>query len=60
MFISCRDYIDYDDCSVELGAGTMEELIEAAVEHAHQTHAEEDTPALRAYIRQNVQGAAPV
>lgn len=38
----------------------MEELIEAAVEHAHQTHAEEDTPALRAYIRQNVQGAAPV
>ena len=58
--ISCRDYIDDGDCSVVIGADTLEELIEAAVEHAHTTHAEEDTPALRSYIRQNIRGEAIV
>ncbi len=58
QFISCRDYIDDGGCSVVIGADTLEELIEAAIEHAHVTHAEEDTPALRAYIRQNIRGAA--
>ena len=56
--ISCRDYIDDGDCSVVIGADTLEELVEAAIEHAHMTHAEEDTPTLRAYIRQNVRGVA--
>ena len=58
QFIACRDYIDDGDCSVVIGADTLEELIEAAVEHAHSTHAEEDTPTLRSYIRQNVHATA--
>jgi predicted small metal-binding protein len=58
-FIFCRDYIDDADCSVFIGADTLEELIETAIEHAHAAHAEEDTPALRAYIRQSIREASP-
>lgn len=58
-FVACRDYIDDAECSVLIGADTLEELVETAIEHAHAAHAEEDTPALRGYIRQNVQEPAP-
>lgn len=57
-FVFCRDYIDDGDCSVVIGAQTLEELVETAIEHAHAAHGEEDTPALRAYIRQNIHEAA--
>ena len=57
-FVYCRDYIDDGECSVVIGAGTLEEVVETAIEHAHANHAEEDTPALRAYIRQNIREAA--
>ncbi len=58
QFIFCRDYIDDADCSVVIGAETLEELMETAIEHAHVTHAQEDTPALRAQIRENVRDTA--
>jgi hypothetical protein len=54
QFVYCRDFIDDGECSVSLGADNLEDLIELAVEHAHAWHREEDTPALRAYIRQNI------
>ena len=58
QFIACRDYIDDGDCSVVIGADTLEELIETAIEHAYLAHAQEDTPALRAHIREHVHDAA--
>lgn len=58
QFVLCRDYVDEGECSVVIGADSLEELLEAAVEHAHASHAQEDTPALRAAIRQSVRGAA--
>lgn len=58
QFVLCRDFIQDGDCSVVIGADTLEELIETAVEHAHATHAQEDTPTLRSCIRENVRGAA--
>jgi predicted small metal-binding protein len=54
QFVLCRDYLSDGECSILIGAQTQEELVEAAIEHAHGTHAQEDTPALRAYIRQNI------
>ncbi|HEY9179972.1 MAG TPA: DUF1059 domain-containing protein [Candidatus Baltobacteraceae bacterium] len=54
QFVFCRDFIDDGDCSVALGADNLEDLVELAVEHAHGWHGEEDSQALRAYIRQNV------
>jgi predicted small metal-binding protein len=54
QFVFCREYLNDGGCSVVIGADTLEELVETAIEHAHVAHAEEDTPALRAYIRQNV------
>lgn len=59
-FVLCRDFIDDGDCSIMIGADNLEDLIEAAIDHAHAWHAEEDTPASRSYIRQNVQTAALV
>lgn len=58
-FVFCRDFIDDGECSVFVGADTLEELVETAIEHAHAAHAQEDTPALRAYIRDNVLEGAP-
>lgn len=60
FFVYCGDYVDDGDCTVFIGANTLEELIETAIEHAHAGHAEEDTPALRSYIRQNVRESVPV
>jgi predicted small metal-binding protein len=54
MFVACSDYIDEGECTVPIGAETLEETIEAAVEHAYGTHGEEDTPALRELIRDNI------
>lgn len=50
-FVLCRTYMDDAECTVALGAESLEEVIEAAVEHAHTAHAEEDTPELRERIR---------
>ncbi len=58
MFVACSDYIDEGDCTVTIGAETLEETIEAAVEHAYATHGEEDTPALREVIRDNIRERA--
>ncbi|HKU68982.1 MAG TPA: DUF1059 domain-containing protein [Candidatus Baltobacteraceae bacterium] len=60
QFIACRDYIDDGDCSVVIGADTLEELIETAIEHAHLTHAQEDTPALRERVRDHIRSSAAV
>lgn len=60
QLIYCRDYIDDGDCTVLIGADTAEELVETAIEHAHAAHAEEDTPALRAFIREHVREKAHV
>jgi predicted small metal-binding protein len=54
LFVACSDYIDEGECTVTIGAETLEETIEAAVEHAYGTHGEEDTPALRELIRDNI------
>ncbi len=59
MFVVCRDYIeDGGNCTVAIGAETLEETIEAAVEHAYGTHGEEDTPTLREVIRDNIRQGA--
>ena len=53
-FVRCCEYVDGEECTVAVGADTLEEVIEAAIEHAHVTHAEEDTPALRQTIRESI------
>jgi predicted small metal-binding protein len=60
QFIACRDYIEDGDCSVVIGADTLEELVETAIEHAYLAHGEEDMPALRAHIREHIRNSAAV
>ena len=54
MFIACDDYIADEPCTVVIGAETAEDVIESAVEHGYSAHGEEDTPALRQQIRDNL------
>ncbi len=54
QFVLCRNIVDDAECSVVVGADTLEELVEAAIEHAHATHAEEDTPALRERVKHSI------
>jgi predicted small metal-binding protein len=49
--IDCREFPE-SKCSVALSADSERELIDAAVQHAVQVHGHEDTPELRAQLRQ--------
>lgn len=58
MFVACSNYLADTECTVTLAAETLEETIEAAVEHAYSTHGEEDTPTLRGLIRDGIRVGA--
>ena len=51
-FIDCREYPSEMNCTVTIFADSDEELLEAAVQHAVAVHDHEDTPELRAQLRQ--------
>ncbi len=50
-FIDCRDYPSEMNCSLFMSAGSEEELLEAAVQHAVAVHGHADTPELRETLR---------
>jgi predicted small metal-binding protein len=50
-YIDCRDYPSEMNCSIALSADTADELLEAAVQHAVAVHGHEDTPQLRAMLK---------
>jgi predicted small metal-binding protein len=52
-FIDCRDFPRERNCSVAIFADTEDELLEAAVQHAILAHGHQDTPELRAQLRQS-------
>ena len=49
--IDCRDYPSEKNCSLKI-SGTEEEVLDAAVLHAVSVHRHENTPELRAQIKQ--------
>lgn len=51
--IDCRDHPSDKPCSITI-AGEEEEVVRAATEHAISVHGEQDTPELRAMIRQSL------
>jgi predicted small metal-binding protein len=50
-FIDCREYPSETNCTVAFSAGSDEELLEVAVQHAVQVHRHKDSPELRQQIR---------
>jgi predicted small metal-binding protein len=47
------------NCSVAMSADSDKELLEAAVQHAVTIHQHEDTPALRAQLKQMFKPGTP-
>jgi predicted small metal-binding protein len=52
--LDCRALDNLPDCSVSFAADSEEELMEAVLSHAVEVHLEQDTPRLRARIRESI------
>ncbi|WP_028969614.1 DUF1059 domain-containing protein [Sphingomonas sp. URHD0057] len=57
--IDCRDYPSESGCTVSISADSEDELVEAAAQHAVQVHGHEDSPELRAMLRDGMKTGAP-
>jgi predicted small metal-binding protein len=53
-FIDCREFPSEMNCTVAISADTMDELVNAAVQHAVAVHGHQDTPEFRAEIAKTV------
>ncbi len=58
-FVDCREMPSENNCSLYI-AGTEEEVVAAASEHAISAHGHEDTPELRDEIRKALKDEAAV
>lgn len=58
-YIDCRAFPSENNCTVAISADSEEELLEAAVQHAVTVHKHEDSPELRAQLRQLFQDGTP-
>lgn len=58
-YVDCREYPSVNNCSVAISADTEEELLEVAVQHAVAMHQHQDTPELRAQIKQLIKDGTP-
>jgi predicted small metal-binding protein len=55
----CRDYPSENGCTLTI-SGEEQEVIEAATLHATTAHAHEDTPELRAWLKDNLKDEVTV
>jgi hypothetical protein len=46
MFVDCREFPSENNCSLKI-AGTREEVLAAAVQHAVSSHGHQNTPEFR-------------
>jgi predicted small metal-binding protein len=58
-YIDCREVPSESHCTVAISADDESELLEAAVQHAVAVHQHQDTPELRAMIRQGIHEEQP-
>jgi predicted small metal-binding protein len=58
-YIDCREVPSETGCTVAISADSETELLEAAVQHAVAVHKHQDTPELRAMIRQAMHEGEP-
>ena len=58
-FIDCRNFPSDTKCTVAISADSVEELVNAATQHAIQVHKHQDSPELRQQIRASVREGNP-
>jgi predicted small metal-binding protein len=56
--IDCREFPS-TGCTVSISADSDDGLIDAAAQHAVQMHGHQDSPELRAHLRDAVKSGAP-
>lgn len=58
-YVDCREFPSDMNCTVAICADSDSELLEVAVQHAVSVHQHEDTPELRAQIKQLFKEGTP-
>jgi len=58
-YIDCRLFPSDTKCSVAISADTVDEVVDAAVQHAVKVHKHEDSTQLRQQIRASVKEGTP-
>ena len=58
-YIDCRLFPSDTKCSVAISADTVDEVVDAAAQHAVNVHKHEDSPQLRQQIRSSVKEGSP-
>ena len=58
-YIDCRLFPSDSRCTVAISADTVDEVVDAAVEHAVAVHKHQDSPQLRQQIRASVKDGSP-
>jgi len=58
-YIDCREFPSESGCTVAISADSEDEVVNAAAQHAVQVHGHEDSPELRAQLRQGVKSGMP-
>jgi predicted small metal-binding protein len=53
-YIDCRQFPTDSKCSVTISADTVDEVVDAAAQHAVAVHKHQDSPQLRQQIRSSV------
>ncbi|MGE5087776.1 MAG: DUF1059 domain-containing protein [Candidatus Levyibacteriota bacterium] len=58
-FIDCRNFPSDTHCTVAISADNVDELVDAATQHAILVHKHQDSPELRQQIRASVREGNP-
>jgi predicted small metal-binding protein len=58
-YIDCRQFPTDSKCSVTISADTVDEVVDAAAQHAVAVHKHQDSPQLRQQIRSSVKEGNP-
>jgi predicted small metal-binding protein len=58
-YIDCREVPSESHCTIAISADSEDELVEAAVQHAVAVHHHDDTPELRAMLKQGIHEGQP-
>jgi predicted small metal-binding protein len=58
-YIDCREFPSESNCTVAISADSEAELIDAAAQHAAQVHGHQDSPELRAQLKEAIREGQP-
>jgi predicted small metal-binding protein len=58
-FIDCREVPSKMNCTIAISADSEAEVLEAAVQHAVAVHGHQDSPDLRAFLKDAIRDGMP-